>query len=134
LDYAFFFRRRLKIPPDIDKVVMIKGIVIRTSSVIPELKEGYFRCSSCSAVARTAVDRNRIQHPNNCTNCNQKFTMEIIHNRCIYADKQLIRVQELPGTPALVVSNVVMTFGNLSIFFSSFCAQTTSPMDRRHTR
>ena len=34
-------------PSHIDKLVSIKGIVIRNSDIIPEMKEASFKCSNC---------------------------------------------------------------------------------------
>ena len=32
---------------DIDKLVSVKGMVIRCSSIIPEIKEAFFKCLVC---------------------------------------------------------------------------------------
>jgi DNA replicative helicase MCM subunit Mcm2 (Cdc46/Mcm family) len=43
---------------DIEKMVSIKGMVIRCSSVIPELKEAVFRCLVCGFYSEPVmVDR-----------------------------------------------------------------------------
>jgi DNA replication licensing factor MCM4 len=34
-------------PTHIDKLVTIKGIVLRNSDVIPEMKEANFKCNKC---------------------------------------------------------------------------------------
>ena len=43
--------------------------------------------------------RGRISEPSRCprNDCNTIGSMEIIHNRCIFSDKQLIKLQETPG-------------------------------------
>mmetsp|Transcript_19598 Transcript_19598/g.14312 ORF Transcript_19598/g.14312 Transcript_19598/m.14312 type:complete len:97 (-) Transcript_19598:519-809(-) len=50
----FNMRRLHKIrdldPSHIDKLITIKGIVIRNSDVIPEMKEACFRCDKCHNV------------------------------------------------------------------------------------
>ncbi|RLN22648.1 DNA replication licensing factor MCM4 [Panicum miliaceum] len=68
-------------PSDIEKMVSIKGMIIRCSSVIPELKEAVFRCLVCGFYSEPVmVDR----------------------------DKQIIKLQETPdeipegGTPHTV--------------------------------
>jgi DNA replicative helicase MCM subunit Mcm2 (Cdc46/Mcm family) len=43
---------------DIEKMVSIKGMIIRCSSVIPELKEAVFRCLVCGFYSEPVmVDR-----------------------------------------------------------------------------
>ena len=38
-------------PADMDKLVAIKGLVIRTTPVIPDMKEAFFKCSVCGHTA-----------------------------------------------------------------------------------
>jgi hypothetical protein len=46
---------------DIEKMVSIKGMIIRCSSVIPELKEAVFRCLVCGFYSEPVmVDRGMI--------------------------------------------------------------------------
>ncbi len=46
---------------DIDKLVCIKGMIIRNSQIIPDMKAGFFKCSICNNSAIVEVDRGRIQ-------------------------------------------------------------------------
>lgn len=46
---------------DIEKMVSIKGMIIRCSSVIPELKEAVFRCLVCGFYSEPVmVDRGMV--------------------------------------------------------------------------
>ena len=83
-------------PQNIDQLVSIKGMVLRCSDVVPDLKHAFFRCFMCSETAVVGIDRGRIEEPGMCTRCNAGGSMELIHNRCMFADKQLIRLQETP--------------------------------------
>lgn len=83
-------------PGDIEKLVMITGIVIRTSEIIPQMKEGFFKCSICHKIEKCEIERNNVVEPNECKNCKSKFSFEIIHNRCVFLDKQHIKLQETP--------------------------------------
>ena len=84
-------------PQDIDTLVSIKGMVIRASEVIPEMKRGYFRCASCGNFAEVDVDRGRLEEPSTCEGCpGVKYSMALVHNRCGFIDKQMIRIQESP--------------------------------------
>ena len=42
-------------PSHIDKLVTIKGIVIRNSDVIPEMKEAVFKCEKCHSIENVFV-------------------------------------------------------------------------------
>ncbi|KAL1518638.1 hypothetical protein AB1Y20_002926 [Prymnesium parvum] len=85
-------------PNDIDKLVRIKGMVTRTSNIIPDLKMGFFECSICATPQEAFVDAGQIPEPQVCTNmsCQAKQAMRIVHNRCVFNDKQIVRLQEAP--------------------------------------
>lgn len=59
-------------PIDIDTLISIKGMIIRCSSVIPDLTTGYFRCINCKQGKEEAIDRGRINEPIECSNCKAK--------------------------------------------------------------
>lgn len=59
-------------PTNIDKLVQLKGIVIRCSDVIPEMKSAYFRCDKCNKFVELLIDRARITEPDVCSNCQGK--------------------------------------------------------------
>lgn len=85
-------------PSDMDKMIQIKGLVIRTTSVIPDMKEAFFKCNVCGHSVNALLDRGKIQEPTECprARCGQKNSMQIVHNRCNFADKQVIKLQETP--------------------------------------
>lgn len=86
-------------PEDVDKLVSIKGMVIRCGEIIPEMKTAFFQCSLCGEQPQPVqLEGGVIREPTRCPNeqCGGKFTMQLIHNRGTYADKQLIKVQETP--------------------------------------
>ncbi|XWS62740.1 hypothetical protein CRYUN_Cryun06bG0036800 [Craigia yunnanensis] len=98
-------------PSDIEKMVSIKGMIIRCSSIIPEIREAVFRCIFCGYHSDpVVVDRGRITEPTTCSKqeCLAKNSMALVHNRCRFADKQIVRLQETPdeipegGTPHTV--------------------------------
>ncbi|CAA2972672.1 DNA replication licensing factor MCM4 [Olea europaea subsp. europaea] len=99
-------------PSDIEKMVSIKGMIIRCSSIIPEIREAVFRCLVCGFYSDPiVVDRGRINEPTICGKheCLAKNSMTLVHNRCrMFADKQIVRLQETPneipegGTPHTV--------------------------------
>ena len=39
------------------------------------------------------IDRGRIDEPSSCHLCGNTMSMELVHNRCLFTDKQMIRLQ-----------------------------------------
>ncbi|KAF8065134.1 MCM2/3/5 family-domain-containing protein [Lyophyllum atratum] len=85
-------------PTDTDKLVAIKGLVIRATPVIPDMKVAFFRCLTCSHTVQVEIDRGKIEEPARCPRdvCASVGTMSLVHNRCEFADRQVIRLQETP--------------------------------------
>ncbi|GBC08729.1 hypothetical protein RclHR1_08340015 [Rhizophagus clarus] len=85
-------------PSDIDQLVCIKGLLIRASPILPEMAVAFFRCSICDKSVEVEVDRGKIDEPSRCPRkqCNSSGTMVLIHNRSIFKDKQVCRLQETP--------------------------------------
>ncbi|KAI9498256.1 MCM2/3/5 family-domain-containing protein [Zychaea mexicana] len=85
-------------PQNVDQLVTIKGLMIRSSPIIPDMKEAFFRCLSCEQTMTVQVDRGRIMEPTRCPreSCASENTMSLVHNRCVFADKQVCRLQETP--------------------------------------
>lgn len=85
-------------PGDIDKLVTVRGLVIRATPIIPDMKQAFFRCLACNHTLQVELDRGKIAEPDRCPRdtCNQIGTISIIHNRCEFADRQVVRLQETP--------------------------------------
>jgi DNA replication licensing factor MCM4 len=84
-------------------------MVVRTSPVIPDLKVAFFQCSICGHADQVTIDRGRIAEPTQCPTCHVRHGFALVHNRCYFSDKQMVRVQETPDevpageTPASIV-------------------------------
>ncbi|XP_050364026.1 DNA replication licensing factor MCM4 [Argentina anserina] len=98
-------------PSDIERMVSIKGMIIRSSSIIPEIREAIFRCLVCGYYSDPLpVEKGKINEPQRCMKeeCQAKNSMTLVHNRCRFTDKQIVRLQETPdeipegGTPHTV--------------------------------
>lgn len=87
-------------PDDIDQLITISGMVIRTSNIIPEMREAFFKCIVCSFTTTVEIDRGRIHEPTICSNCNTNHCFQMIHNRSQFTDKQLVKLQEAPDDMA----------------------------------
>lgn len=87
-------------PGDMDKLVSIKGLVIRTSPIIPDMKDAFFRCSVCHHTVKVDIDRGKIAEPTRCPRevCSSNNSMQIVHNRSGFADKQVVKLQETPDS------------------------------------
>ncbi|KAI6250093.1 DNA replication licensing factor mcm4 [Erysiphe necator] len=85
-------------PSDVDKIIAIKGLVIRTTPIIPDMKDAFFRCQVCNHTVKVDIDRGRILEPTKCPRpiCDSPNSMQIIHNRSEFMDKQVIKLQETP--------------------------------------
>ncbi|KAF2445390.1 DNA replication licensing factor mcm4 [Karstenula rhodostoma CBS 690.94] len=87
-------------PGDMDKLVSVKGLVIRATPVIPDMKDAFFKCSVCNHTVRVDIDRGKITEPTRCPRpvCESSNSMQIVHNRSGFADKQVIKLQETPDS------------------------------------
>lgn len=83
-----------------DKLISIKGLVIRTTPIIPDMKDAFFKCQVCNHAFKVDIDRGKIAEPTRCPRerCNSPNSMQIIHNRSGFADKQVIKLQETPDS------------------------------------
>ncbi|KAH8101679.1 MCM-domain-containing protein [Cristinia sonorae] len=87
-------------PTDTDKLVCIKGLVIRATPIIPDMKVAFFRCLTCNHTMQVEIYRGKIDEPARCPRdvCASVGTMSLVHNRCEFADRQAIRLQETPDS------------------------------------
>ncbi|PAV76550.1 hypothetical protein WR25_13670 [Diploscapter pachys] len=83
-------------PTDIDQLITITGMVTRTSTLIPEMRLGFFQCTVCNFSVESEVDRGRIEEPTVCNNCSNTYCFQLIHNRSVFLDKQMVKLQESP--------------------------------------
>ncbi|XP_033916031.1 DNA replication licensing factor MCM4 [Melopsittacus undulatus] len=100
-------------PEDIDQLITISGMVIRSSQLIPEMQEAFFKCQVCAFTTRVEIDRGRIAEPSVCKNCNTVHSMVLIHNRSMFSDKQMVKLQESPeDMPAGQTPHTVVLFAH----------------------
>ncbi|CAK9021727.1 DNA replication licensing factor MCM4 (Minichromosome maintenance protein 4) (AtMCM4) [Durusdinium trenchii] len=83
-------------PENIDEMVALRGMIIRVSPIIPDLKQAFFRCTLCNFEIAVLIDQGVIAEPKKCDGCNTRSVMTMIHNRSIFTDKQMIKLQEAP--------------------------------------
>ena len=98
-------------PGDVGHLVAVKGIVIRTSDLIPEMVIANFKCSTlnCTQSKVVRLKNGIIEEPTVCDRCHNKMTFSIVHNLCQYGDKQIIKLQETPDSiPAGETPHTIM--------------------------
>jgi DNA replication licensing factor MCM4 len=98
-------------PAAMDTLVSCRGMIVRSSPLIPDLKVAHFQCSVCGNTETNAIERGKVTEPSGkCGNCGTSSSYYIIHNRCVFGNKQMVRLQETPDevpagqTPASVLS------------------------------
>ena len=84
-------------PSDIDQLVSFRGMIIRASPIIPDLQLAFFECNMCRNTVTVELDKGRITEPSQCDVCRAQQSMIIVHNRCGFKDRQLVKCQESPG-------------------------------------
>ena len=52
-----------------------------------------FQCEQCKHEAMVGCDRGHIEEPSQCANCGAKWAMKLLHNRCGFMNKQIIKMQ-----------------------------------------
>ncbi|XP_035741131.1 DNA replication licensing factor MCM4-like [Vespa mandarinia] len=116
---------RLLNPEDIDQLITVSGMVIRTSNIMPEMREAFFECIICGFSTLVEMDRGRIVEPTACTKCNNNYCFTLIHNRSHFSDKQMIKLQESPDDmPAGHTPHTVIIFAHNDL------VDAVSPGDR----
>eukprot|EP00746_Dinoflagellata_sp_MGD_P155826 gnl/MRDRNA2_/MRDRNA2_85569_c0_seq1.p1 gnl/MRDRNA2_/MRDRNA2_85569_c0~~gnl/MRDRNA2_/MRDRNA2_85569_c0_seq1.p1 ORF type:complete len:649 (-),score=-12.69 gnl/MRDRNA2_/MRDRNA2_85569_c0_seq1:53-1948(-) len=81
---------------DIERLVSVRGIISRVLPVYPELKFSLFICQLCGEEKTIFSYHGTVNQPVDCPKCKKKFTMKLIHNKCRFANKQQITLQETP--------------------------------------
>ena len=82
-------------PKFIDKIVKVTGMINRASSVIPEIKKATYKCLKCSNTLTVDSIKDLINEPVLCE-CGSRLCFSLLHNKGVYSDKQIVRIQELP--------------------------------------
>lgn len=104
-------------PEHIETLISLKGMIIRVSKVIPEVRVACFECWHCLYTERSACgDRGRIFEPTRCPQCGKAYTFKLQHNLCLFEDKQLIKVQEAPENVAdgeTPITITVVVYGHM---------------------
>lgn len=97
-------------PADVDQLITIPGMVIRVSRLLPQLREGCFKCSVCGFMVTLEVEKGKTREPTLCGHCSHKYSFTLLHNLSSFTDKQMVKIQEAPDemaqgqTPSTIVA------------------------------
>lgn len=83
-------------PHLITEMVAVRGMVIRASPVIPDIQKAMYRCSKCAMLVEAEIEYGRIAEPRSCNSCRSRDSYLLLHSRSIFADRQIMRLQEAP--------------------------------------
>lgn len=83
-------------PKDISAMVAVRGMIIRTSALVPDIQRAMYRCNKCQHMEEVALQDGRISEPRMCPSCRARDSFSLIHSRSTFADKQMVRLQETP--------------------------------------
>lgn len=77
----------------------------------------FFRCLACFHTLTVEIDRGQIAEPDKCPRevCGLQGSMSLIHNRCEFADRQVVRLQETPGSLFLIPLSLLVVANGHSI-------------------
>jgi len=82
----------------IGKLIMVEGVVVRTTPVQPLVVKAAFRCRACGEVTPVPQEGAFLRQPYMCQNpdCHRKGPFDFVESLSEYVDSQTFRVQELP--------------------------------------
>lgn len=83
-------------PNFIGRLVFLRGIVIRSSDIYPEMKSACFTCYHCQHTLKVDLENARVKEPEICDVCRMRDTFQLQHNFSEFTDKQYVKFQELP--------------------------------------
>mmetsp|Transcript_8543 Transcript_8543/g.21988 ORF Transcript_8543/g.21988 Transcript_8543/m.21988 type:complete len:840 (-) Transcript_8543:35-2554(-) len=80
----------------IGALVAIRGTVVRTSAVHPELLSGTFQCDVCKTITKDVEQQFRYTEPRQCRNasCDNRTAWKLVLDQSTFVDFQKVRVQE----------------------------------------
>jgi len=85
-------------PCDIERLITLKGIVIRCSDLVPDMMSAVFRCTveDCKNEVPVALSHWTIEEPTRCDSCGSSHSFQMVHNECTFSDRQVLKLQEPP--------------------------------------
>lgn len=95
-------------PTALERLVAIEGTCIRTSQLIPEMQIAVFKCTSvasrnfelvrCDNEISSVVINGQVTEPVFCPRCQGRRTFILLHDKCVFTSKQMMKIQENPSS------------------------------------
>ena len=80
----------------IGRLIMVNGIIVRASSVMPLLLKASFKCPVCDEMNQIEQSGQTITKPQKCRACDNRKGFELIPTESDFIDSQKITIQERP--------------------------------------
>ncbi|MCK4318073.1 minichromosome maintenance protein MCM, partial [Candidatus Bathyarchaeota archaeon] len=80
----------------IGRLIMVNGIIVRASSVMPLVVKATFRCSICGEMNHIEQSGQTIQKPQKCLACDNRKGFELVPRESVFIDSQNVTIQERP--------------------------------------
>ena len=80
----------------IGRFVMVNGIIVRATAVLPLLIRSAFRCTSCGETILLEQTDQFLRMPSECPSCNRRRGFELVPKESVFIDSQRITIQERP--------------------------------------
>ena len=80
----------------IGRLVMVNGIIVRATAVMPLLTKAVFRCRSCGELIYLEQGSQYLRTPTECPSCGRKRGFELDPKESTFIDSQRITIQEMP--------------------------------------
>jgi replicative DNA helicase Mcm len=82
----------------IDQLIYVKGIIIRSTAVKPQITIAAFECPACGNIMQETQIMGKLKMPRACSNpnCNNNKDFRINTDNSIFIDHQIVTVQESP--------------------------------------
>jgi DNA replication licensing factor MCM4 len=82
-------------PEQINKIVVVEGIVIKFDHLSPELTTAFFRCQLCNFETYYFIEKGKLLEPVYCFNCKNFNSFQLILNRSSFTDRKYFFIQEI---------------------------------------
>ena len=80
----------------IGRLVMLHGIIVRASSIMPLVTRATFMCPVCGELNHIEQSGQTLQKPQKCLACDNRKNFELVPRESVFIDNQLVTIQERP--------------------------------------
>ena len=80
----------------IGRLIMVNGIIVRATAVLPLLIRSAYRCTSCGEMILLEQTDQFLRTPTECPSCNRRRGFELVPKESVFIDSQRLTIQERP--------------------------------------